>query len=145
MSDTNQDPIVLRTCIAVTTDRFDRMADFYRVGLGLAPTDDWGEAGGRNYVVDMGTATLEVVDQKQADTIDRLEVGHRVTEQLRFALQVPDLEAAIERLLAHGETMVHPIVLTPWGNRTARFLDPDGIHITLFEAPDANRSEALAE
>jgi uncharacterized glyoxalase superfamily protein PhnB len=47
------------------------------------------------------------------------------------------LEAAVERLLAHGAIMVHPPVLTPWGDRNVRFQDPDGMQITLFQATHA--------
>jgi hypothetical protein len=32
---------------------------------------------------------------------------------------------------------VHPPVVTPWGDRNARFEDPDGLQLTLFQsAPD---------
>jgi predicted enzyme related to lactoylglutathione lyase len=85
----------------------------------------------------MGKATLEVFDEEQARTIDQIEVGRRISGQVRFALQVPDLNAAIERLLANGEKLVHPPVVTPWGDRNARFEDPEGMQITLYQAPDS--------
>ena len=84
----------------------------------------------------MGKATLEVFDEKQAWTIDQIEVGRRVSGQIRFALQVPDLKAAISRLQVHGATLVHPPVLTPWGDLNVRFQDPDGMQITLYQRPD---------
>ncbi|NIV95943.1 hypothetical protein GWN42_24915 [candidate division KSB1 bacterium] len=84
----------------------------------------------------MGKATLEVFDEKQADTIDQIEVGRRISGLIRFALQVPDLDAAMERLIAHGATLVHPPVVTPWGDRNVRFQDPEGMQITLYQAED---------
>jgi methylmalonyl-CoA/ethylmalonyl-CoA epimerase len=84
----------------------------------------------------MGEATLEVFDETQAQTVDEIEVGRRISGQIRFALQVPDLKDAMERLLAHGATMVHPPVVTPWGDQTVRFQDPDGLQITLYQVPD---------
>jgi methylmalonyl-CoA/ethylmalonyl-CoA epimerase len=84
----------------------------------------------------MGKATLEVFDEKQAQTIDHIEVGRRITGQIRFALQVPDLKAATQRLLAHGATLVHPAVVTPWGDQNVRFQDPDGMQITLYQIHD---------
>jgi methylmalonyl-CoA/ethylmalonyl-CoA epimerase len=66
--------------------------------------------------------------------IDQLEAGKRVSGQIRFALQVPDLKAAMERLLAHGVTLVHPPVMTPWGDYNVRLQDPDGMQITLFQS-----------
>ena len=41
----------------------------------------------------------------------------------------------MERLLAHGATLVHPPVITPWGDYNVRLQDPDGMQITLFQAP----------
>jgi methylmalonyl-CoA/ethylmalonyl-CoA epimerase len=66
--------------------------------------------------------------------IDQLEAGKRISRQIRFALQVPDLQSALERLLSHGATLVHPPVTTPWGDRNVRLQDPDGMQITLYQA-----------
>jgi methylmalonyl-CoA/ethylmalonyl-CoA epimerase len=63
-----------------------------------------------------------------------------VSGQVRFALQVPNLDAALERLLAYGATLVHAPVVTPWGDRNVRLQDPDGLQITLFEAPGEEAS-----
>jgi catechol 2,3-dioxygenase-like lactoylglutathione lyase family enzyme len=127
---------VLELRVALTTQSFERLASFYREGLGLEPSQVWPEDQGRALVLDLGRATLEVFDEKQAGTIDRLEVGRRISGPIRFALQVPDLDAATERLLAHGATLVHEPIVTPWGDRNVRFEDPDGMQITLYQAPD---------
>ena len=79
----------------------------------MEPAAQWSNDGGHALVLDMGKATLELFDERQADVIDDLEAGKRVGGQIRFALQVPDLKSAMERLLAHGATLVHPPVLTP--------------------------------
>ncbi len=129
-------PPVLELRVALTTEAFDRLAGFYREGLGLEPAQVWPDDQGRALVLDLGKATLEVFDEKQAQTIDKMEVGHRISGQVRFALQVPDLKAATERLLAHGATQVHPPVVTPWGDQNVRFQDPDGMQITLYQASD---------
>jgi catechol 2,3-dioxygenase-like lactoylglutathione lyase family enzyme len=89
------------------------LASFYRNGLGLETAHVWPEDQGRALVVDMGKATLELFDEKQAQTIDQIEVGRRVSGQIRFALQVPDLDAAMKRLQAHGAPVVHAPVITP--------------------------------
>ena len=89
-------------------------------------------------MLDLGHAALELFDERQAQVIDQLEAGQRISGPIRFALQVPDLQAALERLLAHGATLVHPPVTTPWGDRNARLQDPDGMQITLFQAADQN-------
>ena len=127
---------VLELRVALTTQDFQRLASFYREGLGLEPTQVWPDEQGRALVLDLGKATLEVFDEKQASTVDHVEVGRRVSGQIRFALQVPDLKAATDRLLACGAILVHPPVVTPWGDQTARFQDPDGMQITLYQALD---------
>ncbi len=131
------EPLVLELRVAITTQDFDRLARFYRLGLGLTPSQVWPEGQGRALVLDMGTATLEIFDERQAQTIDHIEVGHPTSGRVRFALQVPDLNAAIERLRAHGATMLHPPVRTPWGDLNARFEDPDGMQITLYQTGSA--------
>ncbi|HMI50262.1 MAG TPA: VOC family protein [Candidatus Saccharimonadales bacterium] len=134
MPSTTAKPPVMELRVALTTEAFDRLASFYRIGLGLEPAKVWPEDQGRALVLDMGKATLEVFDEKQAQTIDQIEVGRRLSGQIRFALQVPDLDAAIKRLLIHGATMVHPPVVAPWGDKTVRFQDPDGLQITLYQS-----------
>lgn len=126
-------PPVLELRVALTTQSFDRLANFYRAGLGLEPAQVWPDDQGRALVLDLGKATLEIFDEQQARTIDQIEVGRRISGPIRFALQVPDLKAATERLLAHGATLVHPPVVTPWGDQNVRFLDPDGMQITLYQ------------
>ena len=85
-------------------------------------------------MLNMGNATLEIFDEKQAQVIDQLEAEKRISGQIRFAIQVPDLKSAMDRLLAHGATLVHPPVTTPWGDTNVRLQDPDGMQITLFQA-----------
>jgi len=127
---------VLELRVALTTNEYEKLAGFYLDGLGLQPSQVWPEDQGRALVLDLGRATLEVFDEMQANTVDQLEVGRRISDKIRFALQVPDLTAAIERLTAHGAILVHPPVDTPWGDRTVRFQDPDGMQITLYQSPN---------
>ncbi|HSL41932.1 MAG TPA: VOC family protein [Anaerolineales bacterium] len=132
---TSPHPPVFEMRIALTTSDYDRLVKFYCEGLGIEPAAIWNNDGGRALILDMGKATLELFDEKQAEVIDNLEAGRRVSGQVRFALQVPDLTAAVERLLAHGATLVHEPVLTPWGDYNVRLQDPDGMQVTLFQAP----------
>jgi lactoylglutathione lyase len=92
-------------------------------------------------MLEMGKATLELFDERHAEVVDQLEVGRRVSGAIRLAFQAPDVQAAMERLLAKGATLVHPPVLTPWGDLNARLQDPDGMQITLFQAPQHDEQE----
>jgi methylmalonyl-CoA/ethylmalonyl-CoA epimerase len=124
---------ILELRVALTTSDYERLVRFYCDGLGIAPAAIWNNDGGRALMLNMGSATLELFDEKQAEVIDRMEAGQRVSGQIRLALQVPDLEAAMKRLLDHGATLVHPPVMTPWGDYNVRLQDPDGLQITLFQ------------
>ena len=124
--------------VALTTSGYERLVKFYSDGLGIEPAAIWNNDGGRALILDMGRATLELFDETQAQVVDQIEAGHRISGQIRFALRVPDLNAAMERLLAHGATLVHPPVMTPWGDYNVRFQDPDGMQITLFQILDQN-------
>ena len=126
-------PPIFELRVALTTQDYEHSIKFYCDGLGLEPSAIWNNGGGKALILDMGHATLEIFDEAQAETIDQIEAGKRISGQIRFALQVPDLQAAIERLLAHGATLVHPPVTTPWGDYNARLQDPDGMQITLFQ------------
>jgi predicted enzyme related to lactoylglutathione lyase len=132
MSTSNDSVLEMR--VALTTSDYERLVNFYSKGLGLEPAAIWNNDGGKALILDMGKATLELFDERQAEVIDQLEVGQRVSGRIRFALQVPDLHAAIERLLAHGATLVHEPVMTPWGDYNARLQDPEGMQVTLFQA-----------
>jgi len=125
--------------VALTASDFERSVKFYCEGLGIEPAAIWNNDGGQALMLNMGAATLEVFDQRQAEVIDQLEAGQRVSGQIRFALQVPDLNAAMERLLAHGAMLVHPPVTTPWGDYNVRLQDPDGMQITLFQVSENNK------
>ncbi|MCB0170226.1 MAG: VOC family protein [Anaerolineae bacterium] len=143
MSTPNQNPPIIELRVAVTTGDYERLVKFYCAGLGIEPAQIWNNGEGQALILDMGRATLEIFDEPQAQTIDQLEAGQRVSGPIRFALQVPDQKAAMERLLAHGAILVHPPVVTPWGDYNVRLQDPDGMQITLFQARDNLDAAAL--
>lgn len=135
MMSTSASP-VLELRIAVTTRDYERLVKFYCDGLGIEPAQVWDNGQGRALMLDLNHAALEIFDETQAQTIDQLEAGQRISGPIRFALQVPDLQAAMERLLAHGAKLVHEPVLTPWGDYNVRMQDPDGMQITLFQSSE---------
>jgi len=127
---------VLELRVALTTADYEQLMRVYTLGLGLEPAADWSGEQGRVVMVELGRGTLEVFDERQAEYVDQLEAGARVSGPVRLALGVPDVRAAVERLLAHGATLVQAPALTPWGDLNARVQDPDGMQVTLFQARD---------
>lgn len=118
--------------IALTVQNFDEALAFYRDALGLEQIADWSSGTGRVIVLDAGRATLELLDEAQAETVDAIEAGRRVSGPVRLAVQVADSEDLAARLVAAGAAQVAPPVLTPWGDRNARVQAPDGMQMTLF-------------
>ncbi len=127
--------------IALTSNNFERLINFYCAGLGLEPAEVWDNEQGNGLILNLGTATLELFDEKQANTVDQIETGQRLSGQVRLAFQVPNLQAAMERLIAQGAILVHQPVVTPWGDINVRFQDPDGLQITLFQKSQSRSAE----
>jgi len=124
---------VLELRVALTASDFEIIKIFYIEGLGLDPAQFWNNEQGQAFILEMGKATLEIFDEEQAKTVDRIEVGSRCSGPIRFALQVSDLEKAKQRLLDHGYELLNDEVLTPWNDRNIRIQDPEGMQITLFQ------------
>ena len=118
--------------VALTVADFDEAVGFYRDALGLEQLADWSDDDGRVIVLSAGRATLELFDQAQADKVDAIEAGRRVSGVVRLALEVEDSTKTARRLVAAGAEEVAPSVVTPWGDRNARVQAPDGMQLTLF-------------
>jgi methylmalonyl-CoA/ethylmalonyl-CoA epimerase len=118
--------------VALTVQDFGQALAFYRDTLGLEQIADWSSDAGRVVVLNAGRATLELLDDAQAETVDAIEAGRRVSGPVRLALQVADSADIAERLVVAGAVRVAPPVVTPWGDRNARVQAPDGMQLTLF-------------
>ena len=127
--------------VALTVGDFERIVSFYRDGLGLEPRDLWTD-NGRGQLFGAGEATLEIFDDAYAAGVDQIEVGERVSGQIRFAFEVPDIHAAVERALNYGATLVHEPVLTPWHDLNVRLRSPEGLQITLFQTQNVDSEQA---
>jgi lactoylglutathione lyase len=129
---------VIELRVALTTQDYETLLAFYTDALGLEPGGLWTTGEGRAVIFDLGQATLEVLNQPQTDLVDQIEAGQTgLSGQIRFALRVPDLDAALQRLTAKGSMLLHEPVVTPWRHYNARLKAPDGMQITLFQILDA--------
>lgn len=118
--------------VVLTVPDFEEAVAFYRDALGLEQLADWSGDDGRVILLDVGPATLELFDERQAESVDRIEAGSRVSGPVRLALEVEDLDDTAQRLLASGAEAEAPPVVPPWGGRNARLRTPDGMQLTLF-------------
>ena len=121
--------------VVLTVPDFDAAVAFYRDALGFEQIADWSGEDGRVILLEAGKATIELFDERQAESVDRIEAGRRVSGPVRLAFEVTDLDSATERLVAAGaEPMADPVV-PPWGGRNSRLRTPDGLQLTLFSEP----------
>ena len=125
---------VIELRVVLTVENFEQAVAFYRDTLGLTQLEDWSSETGRVILLGAGRATLELLDEAQAATVDEIEAGKRVSGAVRIALEVSDSGATARRLVAAGGDEVAPPVLTPWGDRNARVKAPDGMQLTLFSS-----------
>src|SRR5215469_17724352 len=95
-------PNVTELRVALTVKDFGRALAFYRDTLGLEQVADWSSETGRVVLLDGGRATLELLDDAQAETVDAIEAGRRVAGTVRLALQVADSAGMAQRLVVAG-------------------------------------------
>lgn len=125
-------PGVTELRVALTVANFEEALAFYRDVLGLPQLADWSSESGKVVVLDAGRATLELFDEAQAESVDLIEAGRRVSGTVRLALEVADSASVAARLVEAGAAAEAPPVTTPWGDRNARVRAPDGMQLTLF-------------
>ena len=120
--------------LVVEAEAFEDALHFYRDGLGLREEFDIdGEDGARVVALQVGRATLELVNPAQRRLIDRLEVGREVSRNIRVAFEVTDVRSATDMLTAAGGALIAAPTETPWRSLNSRLEAPAGLQITLFE------------
>ena len=124
---------VRELCVALTVDDLDRAAMLYRDDLGLPVVQERETPLGQGLVLAVERATLELVDEAQADHIDRVEVGRRVSGPVRLAFEVSDVGTIAVSLQERGAIVLGEPVPTPWGHLNQRLQSTDGMQLTLFQ------------
>lgn len=122
--------------VVLTVEDFDAALALYRDGLALPVEDEWASQRGRGVLLDAGRALIELLDEREAAAIDRVEAGEPTGDALRLAFRVAGVAQAAERAQSRGAAAVHELVYTPWRHHNQRLRAPDGMQITLFEAEE---------
>ena len=128
----NKDGSVREVRVALTVEDFEGAVALYGEALGLPVVKEWDEPHGKGVILAAGAATIEIVDRAQAEFIDKVEAGERVSGPVRLALGVTDVEKVAGWLRRHGAEAVGDPVTTPWGDFNQRLRAPDGMQLTLF-------------
>ncbi len=103
-----------------------RTRRFYRDTLGLAIYREFGPAEDPGLVFFLGQGLLEVSGRSHDE-----QAG-----ALRIWLQVRDVQAEHQRLVAAGVAVTREPRREPWGLVEMWIEDPDGVRIVLVEIPD---------
>lgn len=77
---------------------------FSGMDWGLTPVAYRRTTAGARYF-GLAPAALEIFDHEYAAGIDQIEVGGRVSGQIRFAFQVEDVQLAMERALERAQAV----------------------------------------
>ncbi|MFF7451674.1 MULTISPECIES: VOC family protein [unclassified Streptomyces] len=103
----------------------ERSRTFYGEQLGLAVYREFGTGPERGTVYFLGGGFLEVSGRSETPA----------SAAVRLWMQVEDVAAAHEELVAKGVAIVRPPVREPWGLIEMWIADPDGTPIVLVEVP----------
>jgi catechol 2,3-dioxygenase-like lactoylglutathione lyase family enzyme len=96
---------------------------FYGEVLGLEVVDEWSEAHGDGCLFAVGTGYLELGEARTAPQHE--------PHGFDIQLSVTGLDDWVRQL---GDRWDHePIKQQPWGERTVRMRDPDGVIVTVYE------------
>ncbi|MEV4682244.1 VOC family protein [Streptomyces kurssanovii] len=104
----------------------DRTRAFYGGTLGLAVSREFGTGPERGTVYFLGGGFLEVSGRSENPPAPGLQLW----------LQVEDVQAAFEELLAAGVDVLRAPVQEPWGLIEMWIADPDGVRIAVVEVPE---------
>ncbi|NUP16636.1 MAG: VOC family protein [Streptomyces sp.] len=103
----------------------ERSRTFYGEQLGLAVYREFGTGPHRGTVYFLGGGFLEVSGRSESPPSPAVQLW----------MQVEDVAAAHEELVAKGVEIVRPPVKEPWGLIETWIADPDGTRIVLVEIP----------
>ncbi|MFF5042611.1 VOC family protein [Streptomyces nigra] len=103
----------------------ERSRVFYGEQLGLAVYREFGTGAERGTVYFLGGGFLEVSGRSETPA----------SPAVRLWMQVEDVTAAHEELVAKGVEIVRPPLREPWGLIEMWLADPDGTPIVLVEVP----------
>ena len=116
---------VLQSRVLLRPADFARSIDFYEGGLGLVRYREWGREGHRGVVFFLGGGYLELNEAG----------GGPLPQGVRLWLQVSDVAATHQELVASGVEVAEPPERKPWGLIEMVLLDPDGLALVVVETP----------
>jgi len=117
--------------ILVGTTDYDGTVAFYRDVLGFPVHEVWDDPDGRGTLLRAASAGL--IEVMEDSPHHPAREPHGVT----VAIEVPDVDARHDRLVAAGTEITEPLGDRPWGHRNVGFRDPNGLDLVLFTVTGA--------
>src|ERR1700688_3069917 len=117
---------VLSSRVLLRPADLDRSRRFYRDVLGLAVYREFGPADDPAVVFFLGQGLLEVSGREPAPPGAKLMIW----------LQIRDVRAEHDRLVAAGARVLRGPAREPWGLVEMWIEDPDGVPVVLVEVPN---------
>jgi predicted enzyme related to lactoylglutathione lyase len=123
---------VLSSRVLLQPSDFRAARHWYEHVLGLSVYREYGVDGRvTGVVLFLGGGFLELTTAPLRESVGAVPVS--------LWLQVPDVAAEHERLLATGEvTITAPPALMPWGLWEMWLEDPDGVRLVIVEVPEGH-------
>lgn len=118
---------VLQSRILLRPSDFGRSVEFYESAIGLVRYREWGAAPHRGVVYFLGGGYLEL-SEGGSPAADGANV--------RLWLQVADVTATHQELLAAGVDVLTPPSLMAWGLVEMSVVDPDGLEVVVVQIPE---------
>ena len=112
--------------VALVTDRFEEMAQFYGMLFGFLVGGGWGCGGAWGRRFELGGLRLEILDNSRER--NPLSLGEPA-DRFHVTVEVEDIEAA-RNGIAIGAP---PVQDTSWGARIFQVRDPDGVPVTFLQ------------
>lgn len=112
--------------VALVTDRFEEVVQFYGESLGFPVVDRWDRANARGLRFDLGGMRLEILDNERERK--PLALG-APADRFHVVIEVDDIEVAGRDIKIEAP----PIQNTSWGARLFQVHDPDGLPVTFLQ------------
>ena len=127
--------------LAIAVADLDSALAFYRDGLGLpvSEIEDIAREGVRVAFLPVGDSHIELMQPTVADTGVTKWMAKHGQGMHHLCLAVPDIEAALARLAAHGAQLINPVPVTRAGGVRYAFVHPrstGGVLLELYETTE---------
>ena len=112
--------------VALVTDRFDEVVQFYGDDLRFTVVEQWERSNARGLRFDVGGMRLEILDNERERK--PLALG-TPADRFHVVIEVDDIDAARRDIKIDAP----PAQTTSWGARMFQVRDPDGVPVTFLQ------------